>query len=117
MSKDTHQAIEDELIEVCDKYGYDYLYVKEYTEAAAVKASVFFQSLGYDYGDRIPSVYKLQDTINELVSCVIKQGKDEATWASTGMFRVSRGVFDGQEEFLISLELCEFPEHRILADE
>src|SRR5690606_26239886 len=108
------------------------LYVGEYTEAAAVKASAYFQALGYDYGDRIPSVYKLEDTVTELLSSVGRsiihntpKGNYNDLSSSTGMFTVRAWFnhFDddsgglGQWEFDISLDLLSFAEHRIKDDE
>lgn len=125
---DVHSKIENDLEEICQKLGWNSLYVNEYTEAAAVKASALFQSLGYDYGDRIPSIYKLQDTINELVVSIgrsitynVPKGNYNDLSSSTGMFKVEAEFirFDdddeelGQWEFEIHFNLMNFAEHRI----
>ena len=126
---DVHDKIENKLEEVCEKLGWNSLYVGEYTEAAAVKASALFQALGYDYGDRIPSVYKLQDTITEQVANVgqsivynTPKGNYNDLSSSSGMFTV-RAYFErwdeegmdeiGQWQFEIYFNLLEFPEHRV----
>jgi hypothetical protein len=120
--KDVHDKIEEDLYKVCEALGWESLYVEEYTEAAAVKASALFQALGYDYGDRIPSVYKLQDTIAELItsigrSIIINTPKNNFNDLSsgTGMFTV-QAQYDNeakQWEFEIFFDLLSFSEHRI----
>lgn len=117
-NRDVSQIIKDNLEDICEKYGYNSLYIEEYSMAAAVKASAYFQALGFDYGDRIPSVYKLNDTILELITCVIQK---DIEWSSTGMFRVLKvwddwGDGKGQWEFVVTLELVDFLEHRIRED-
>lgn len=127
---DVHNKITNDLENVCEKLGWNSFYVNEYTEAAAVKASALFQALGYDYGDRIPSVYKLQDTIIELVSSVgksiiynVPKGNYNDLSCSTGMFKVEATFIHwddedlGQWEFEIHFNLLNFAEHRIKDDE
>jgi hypothetical protein len=127
---DVHDKITNDLEIVCDALGWESVYVNEYTEAAAIKAAPLFQSLGYDYGDRIPSVYKLQDTITELVNSVgksiirnVPKGNYRDLSSSTGMF-VVKAWFDhfdddtgelGQWQFEIYFNLLEFAEHRVKA--
>ena len=121
---DVHDKIENMLEEVCENLGWNSLYVREYTEAAAVKASALFQALGYDYGDRIPSIYKLQNTINELVLNVGKsiamntpKGNYNDLSSATGMFTVKAYWEEwddfGQWQFEIYFNLIEFAEHRV----
>ncbi len=120
MSTSVEDKIDTMLTQACDENNWDPTYVEEYTMAAAVKASTYFQALGYDYGDRIPSVYKLNDTIKELVAFV---GTDidrsrETGYTSTGMFRVTKQWDDSaqQWELNIALELQDIYEHRIFND-
>lgn len=120
MSKSVEDLIQEQFDETCKKNHWNPTYVEEYTMAAAIKASACFQALGFDYGDRIPSVYKLNDTIKELVAS-IGQNIDEnreIEWYSSGMFRVSKQWDDDaqQWELNISLELVDIYEHRILKD-
>jgi len=121
MSLDVHDKIVEQLEPICEKLGWNSLYLDEYTMAAAVKASVIFQATGYDYGDRIPNVYKLQDTINELFIVIGKDiiknlgdVYDNSQW-STGMF-TAYAIFNydaEQWDFEIKFDLIEFSEHRI----
>ncbi len=125
---DVHDKITNDLENVCEALGWDSLYVSEYTEAAAVKASAIFQTLGYDYGDRIPSVYKLQDTITELVNSVAKsiihntpKGNYNDLKSATGMFTVQAYYErwddgEGQWQFEIFFDLMNFAEHRVKED-
>lgn len=127
---DVHDKIANDLEDVCEKLGWNSIYVNEYTEAAAVKASALFQALGYDYGDRIPSVYKLQDTITELVVSVgksitynVPKGNYNDLSSSTGMFKVEATFVRwddeelGQWEFEIHFNLLNFSEHRVKDDQ
>lgn len=123
---DVHDKITNDLEEICAKLGWNSIYVDEYTAAAAVKASALFQALGYDYGDRTPGVYKLQDTITECLNQVgksivsnVPKGNYNDLSCSTGMITV-RAYFEhwddeevGQWQFSISFDLLEFAEHRI----
>lgn len=124
-----HDKITNDLEDVCQALDWNSLYVEEYTMAAAVKASALFQALGYEYGDRIPSVYKLQDTINELLVSVgksivrnVPKGNYNDLSSSTGMFKIE-ATYDrwdddeGQWEFEIHFELMSFSEHRVKNDE
>lgn len=99
----------------CEKAGVDSYYLDEYIMAAAVKASVLFQVIGYEYGDRTPSVYKLKDTIRELFASLLDS---DSGWNSTGMFKVSRIKYDdeAQPDYEKFLELSEFGHHRIESD-
>jgi hypothetical protein len=114
--------IEERLEKTCQKLGWNSSYLEEYTMAAAVKASAYFQTLGYEYGDRTPSVYKLNDTILELFSMMSEDklmNDKEMFYTATGMFRVT-GFWDEvgeQWEFNIALELTDIYEHRILNKE
>ena len=122
---DVHDIITQKLGEVCEKLGWNDLYVDEYTSAAAVKASALFQALGYEYGDKTPSVYKIQDTITECILGVAKsiirnqaEGNYSDLSCSTGMFTVKAhweewDDYDGQWQFEIFFNLIEFAEHRI----
>lgn len=117
-----HDKIVEQLNEVCEELGWDDLYLDEYTMAAAVKASAIFQTLGFDYGDRIPNVYKLQDTINDLflrIGLDIVKNRDnvdfnKVRW-STGMFTVYADFDYEREEwyFDIKFDLIRFSEHRV----
>lgn len=111
------ELIDNQLDKVAVESGYNSLYIEEYTMAAATKAAIVFQALGYTYGDRIPDVYKINDTIKELVAAVLERDVD---WVSSGMFRVSKKAYDGDPDnikFNIMLELADFKEHRILNDD
>ena len=127
---DVHDKISARLEEVCEKLNWNTLYVEEYTEAAAVKAAVLFQALGYDYGDRTPGVYNLQDTITE---CVIGEGQaillhprkkpEGRLYCSTGMLTVQAywedwdDNGDGQWQIEIFFDLINFAEHRVIDEE
>lgn len=120
MTMSVEDKIDAMLTQACEENNWNPTYVEEYTMAAAVKASAYFQALGYDYGDRIPSVYKLNDTLKELVAFV---GTDidrtrEVSYNSTGMFRVTKqwDTFAEQWELNISLELQDIYENRIFND-
>lgn len=111
------ELIENQLQEASERSGYNAYYIDEYTMAAATKAAVIFQALGITYGDRIPDVYKINDTLKELVTSVIER---DTEWVSSGGFRVSRKIYTDSPdnaEFTIMLELAEFGEHRILNDD
>ena len=126
---DLHDTITEKLGEVCTKLGWNDMYVDEYTSAAAVKASALFQNLGYDYGDRTPSVYKIQDVITECILGVaasisrnVPKGNYKDLSCSTGMFTVTAYYEewddgDGQWQFEIFFNLIEFAEHRIKDNE
>ena len=80
------KTLEEELEGLYDK-GFDRYKVERFTESAAMKASPMFQMLGIEYGDRIPGMYKLAETIQELLVGVIDK-KDDEYWAESGGFRV-----------------------------
>lgn len=125
---DLHNTITNKLEEVCEKLNWNSMYLDEYTSAAAVKASALFQALGYEYGDRTPSVYKIQDVINECFISVgtsiarnVPKGNYNDVSCSTGMFKVEAYFEEwgegedgiGQWQFEVMFDLIEFAEHRI----
>lgn len=90
--------------ETSEKYGLNEMKFRAFAEQCALKAMPYFRTFGVDYGDRIPSLYRIADIIAaELLSELFERNTG---WLSTGALTVEKREWEEEPaEIKVYLDL------------